>query len=340
MEMQKKGKMMNAPVIAVFTVIRVVMFSYFPNFSDKTPSILFGTLLAVYAVLTAVVFSVASKKSNSKADGILLLMFADFFFTMQVHSFALAVAIVWEAYVLFAFSEKNSNVKAVLLVVAALISSLLMPYTLFSYVLLAAFVYFLVNFRKSASKSILVPMISVVAGAGGFAVNELVLKTNTGFDSFVNGYTFGRYGMPASINVAVVIPTLAVSAVLFALFVKSSKETEKNSRPADAKIIRKETVSYIVGAALMLVVAAAGFIFNQSDMYMLINLIVPSSLVALLLSKNNAAEKTFAKVNGFVSSHSFAVWFIFIVIFAIQVYGLEKTGLGGEIRSFIERLVY
>lgn len=339
MEMQKKGKTMNALVIAAFSVIRVVLFSYFPNVSDKTPYVLFGILLAVYAVMTAVIFDAVGKKSDNKADNIMLLIFADFFFTMQVHSLALLTAIIWEAYVLISLSEKKSPVKEAFLIAGALISALIMPYTLFGYVLLAAFIYFLMNSGKSVFKAALVAVLAVVAGAVGFVINKFALMNSTAFVDFVNGYTMGRYSQPVMMNFAVAVPMLVVAAVLLASFFKNMKAEKKASRPADAKIIKTEMTAWVTGVAVMVAVSVIGFVIKQIDMYMLINLIVPVTLVAMLLNKKDAAEKTLEKVNGFVSKHSFAAFVIFLVIFGIQVYCIDKTGLGGEIRSYIDRLV-
>lgn len=340
MEKTKKNKTFNALAITVFTVIRVVMFSYFPNVSDKSPYIVLGVLLATYAVLTSVLFMRVSNKCENKADMVLLFMFADFFFTMQSNSAILIVSILWEVCALLTLSEKKTPIKETVLFVVSFASAIVKPYTAFSYVLLGTFVYFMKTRKNSPVKATVCALIAAACGVSGFAVNSLLLKDNTEFVNFVNQYTLSGYDGSVVPSIAVVIPVAAIAALLLGMMVNFSKADKKSSRPADAKEAGHEMIICVIGSAVMFGVSLVGFALNQVDMYMLVNQIVPSVLIVMLLNRNNAVEKTFKRVNSFASNHPFAAISIFIAVFGIQIYCLDAIGLGGEIRSFIERQVY
>lgn len=340
MELSKKNKTLNAFAIAVFTVIRVVMFSYFPNLSDKTPYIPFILLIAAFAVLSAVIATKISDRTERKADAVLLLMSADFFFTLQNDAAFLAVAVMWEVCALIALIEKKTVVKEIIIIAASFASALLLPNTAFSYVLLAAFVYFMANRKESAVKAAAVAAVAVVSGIAGFAVHNSVLKDTAEFSYFINTFTMGSYGQTVFAGFAVIIPTVILSIVLIKMLVTCSKTDIKASSAADIKNRKKEMQLYIIGAAVLFAVFAAGLIMKKFDMYLLINQLVPVLFITMILNKNAAAEKTVEKINAFFSEHSFAALLIFIAVFAVQMACLDDAGLGGAVRDNISRLIF
>lgn len=340
MEMSKKNKTLNALAIAVFTVVRVVMFSYFPNVSDKTPYIVLGVLLAAFAVLTAVLVIKVSERSENRADALLLLMLADFFFTLQNNSAFLAVAVLWEVCALLALMKKETAVKESVLIAVSFASALLLPYSAFSYVLLAAFICFMINRNKSPMKAAVCSVLAVIGGAAGFAVHNLALKDVAEFTDFINTYTLGTYNQVVFTGFIPVIPTAVISAVLIKMLVTHTNHGINRLGPADIKKRKKEMRLWLAGIAVLYIVSVAGLVMKKFDMYLLIDQIVPVIFVAMLLNKNSAAEKVLGKVNTFLSEHSFAALFIFVLFFGVQTFCMDKIGWGGSIRDFFSRLIY
>lgn len=340
MKLLKNNKAVNACAIAVFTVIRVVMFTYFPNTNDNTPKIVFGILLSAFAILTSALLLKVNERCENKASAILLLIYADFFVTLQNNSALLLTAVLWELCALLALAKKESLIKEAVLVVVSFASTALLPLSVFSYVLAAAFIYLVVNYAKAPKKAIAGSAAAVLSGAAGFLVHSLVLKDMAEFRSIADMYTFGRYDMEIPISVISVIPTAILGALFLKMFISFSKD-ENNSLSATKNIKSKKAAkAYAAGIIVLYVASAAGLVMKRFEMYLFINQIIPMSFVALVLTKNSAAEKILDKLNGFLEKHSFAALLIFILIFGIQVYCLDKMGLGGMTRSYLERLIY
>lgn len=338
--MSKKNITWNAFAIAVFTVIRVVMFSYFPNLSDKTPYIPLGILLAAFAVLTSLLLLKVSKSSERKTDAVLLLIFADSFFTLQNNSAFLAVAVLWEICALLALTKKKTVIKEAVLIAVSFVSALILPYSVFSYVLLAAFICFMVNRKNSPMKAAVCSVLAIVGGAAGFAVHNTALKGTAEFNNFINTYTLGTYNQSISLSVVSIIPAAVISAVFIKMLVTYSKSGLNPSGAAGIKNRKKEIKFYIAGIAVLYAVSAVGLAMKQFDMYLLINQIVPVIFVAMILNKDTSAEKALERINKFLSEHSFMALIIFIFVFAVQIYCLNKIGVGGAMREYIGRLIY
>ena len=336
MEMSNKNKTLNAFAIAAFTVIRVVMFSYFPNLSDKTPYIPFVLLIAAFAVLTAVLATKISEKTEKKADAVLLLMSADFFFTLQNNAAFLAVAVMWEVCALIAMIDKKTFIKEAVIIAASLASALLLPYSAFGYVLLAAFVYFMANRKNSAVKAAVFAALTVIGGVVGFAVHHSALKDTAEFSYFINTFTMGTYSQTVNVGFVAVIPSVILGAVLIKMLATQSgtgtNPSEKNGK--------KEMQICLAGMAILFAVFAAGLVMKKYEMYLLINQIVPVIFIAMLLNKNTAAEKTLERINTFFSEHSFAALIVFVLVFGIQMICLDNAGLGGAVRDNISRLIF
>lgn len=340
MEMSKKNKTLNAFAIAVFTAVRVGVFSYFPNLSDKTPYIPFILLIAAFSLLTAALAMKVSERCEKRADAMLALVLADFFFTLQNNAAFLAVAVLWEACALIALAEKKTFIKEAVVIAVSFVSALLLPYSAFSYALLAAFICFMVNRRVSAVKALVCSILTILGGISGLAVHNLALKNTAEFINFINTFTLGTYSQTVYVSFVAVIPTVLMSIVLIKMLVTNSKAGINRSAAAEIKNGKKEMQLYIAGMAVLYIISVAGLIMKKYEMYLLINQLVYVICFAMILNKNSAAEKTIERINTFFTEHSFAALIIFVLVFGIQMLCIDRTGQGGAIRDGISRLIY
>ena len=169
----------------------------------------------------------------------------------------------------------------------------------------------------------------------GCLVNKLILMKNYTFEQFMDVFSFGSYSLERPLSLVSVIPS-AFLGILFIRGYLTEKAASCNKARKSAKQAKAD--AFVVGIVLVYAVALAGLILKQTEMYFLINLVVPVSFAAMALSGNSAAKQMLVKVNSFFKEHPFALLAGAFIVLLINIYSMEKMGYNGILRMYLNNM--
>lgn len=330
MERLKNKKIISICFLSLITAFRAAMFV-----SLHTSRIAeFGVLLVIFGFLSSLLI-VKTEKSGEYLTGLLLLGYADIYFFLQNNCVGLAAAIIWVLCALNLLREKPIVNSGIALAAASAVSTLLLPGTVLSYVPLGILIYLISGSAKGSKKNIIFAALAAAMAAAGCLVNKLILMKNYTFEQFMDVFSFGSYSLERPLSLLSVIP-LAVLGILLIKGYLTEKATSCNKAGKSAKQTKAD--AFVVGIVLVYAAALAGLIMKQTEMYFLINLVVPVSFAVMALSGNAAAKQMLVKVNSFFKAHPFALLAGAFIVLLINIYSMEKMGYNGMLRMYLNNL--
>lgn len=287
-------------------------------FSART-GLLWG-LLVLFSVLAAVTAAKIQQKGGEAVAFFLILLIADpLSFTLENNCLKLIVSCVGLLFILNALREKPIIKNEITFCLFLLISSFLMPYSVFSFIPLAVTIYIFSNLNSLCENAkrwvILIPAFACTAV--GFALNKLLC------DKFRSVYTALRHLSFADweqVGSSRLLMLTAIPVLIIGLFCLSRYGKEQSQLPKHSNDGKYLNLPYDL-FALCYVLSIIGFFLSSSEAFFTVNLILPAMFITMLLSKRTAAGRTAEVFNTGIKKHAFlaAVAFVLYNLFSYVI---------------------
>lgn len=300
------------------------------SFAASSLEIIIIMLLAVVSFLTAFTVFAVDNRLGKESRYILALIIADLsVFLMYSNGLSMLVSLSGLVFILFRTKKTESYVNEILLSVVILVSSFLMPYSVFCFVPLI----FTVNFISEidnvfkTKKYILTPVFNVICAVTGVVWHRIVFARFVSFENFLVSFSFNEYMATDRNNLflPVCVPMLVFGIFFFCKYIRCAENKEDKKRFAFV-------VSIVVFCYAL---AFAGFFTNGIKSIYTINLIVPAVIVALLAGKDRNTQVIIKEFNTFVEKHILFSMLIFIAYVCLSTLILKNAVYIRSIVSYI-----
>ena len=290
------------------------------DFSFKS----FVTLVSI--VLFSLALSLAIKKLSSSGNEFsafpLLLIFLDPAFFYAFYNSAAMIVLALEICVIFLITHEKSTVKTTLaMAVFSVVSTLIMPASLFSYVPLMLLVYVLYSFRsgeKGNAKLIFTCVLVLLLSVAASMINEQILPYLNSVDPFYFSNPFYSAAfittMPAWEFAVMYAPFLIIGFVFLYKYMQIK----------DCSKILKACVTVLI-LLVYSVMLVGVFAFNHLASFTMVNLIMPLSIIALYIKDSGSAERAAGYIMNFFKNKAgisiilLIIWMFFAVCFIKSV---------------------
>lgn len=300
------------------------------DFVLSARTVLLWGLLLLFSVLAAVTAVRIYQKGGEAVAFFLILLIADpLFFTLSNDCLKLAVSCVGLIFILNALRKKPVIKNEILLCLFLLISSFLMPYSVFSFIPLALVVYLFSNLNRLCEKAgrwvVLIP--SAACTVVGFALNKYLCGKFRSVYTAFRHLSFGDWEQVGSSKLLMLaaVPVLIVALFCLARFGKEQSQLPKHSN--DGKYLNLPYDLF----ALCYVLSVIGFLLSSSAAFFTVNLIVPAMFLAMLLSGRTAAKRTAEIFNSGIRKHAFLAAVAFVLYNCFSYAMLNNYILNGRL---------
>lgn len=271
-------------------------------------------LLFFAALLIVVVLFGIDNRCNNEAQYICALMIADpVFFLFQNNGLKLISVVLGLFFIFNKMRNKTSAINEVLLCLCLFLSAFLMPYSVFCFASLIIAVNFISEIDRffEDKKQILSLVFNIICVIGGLVWNKLIFPKAIAFENFLITFSFYDYSsvMKNSLIFLVGIPT-AVFGIYF--FFRCCMDAKKGNGKIRAFLV----FGIVILAYVLLII---GYMMNGMKSLYTINLIVPSAILALMLSKDENACAQMKKINIFIQNHMFLMLILFIIYNCVSI---------------------
>lgn len=260
------------------------------DFLVSARTVLLWGLLLLFSVLTAVTALKIYQKSGETGAFFLILLITDpLFFTLSNNCLKLSVSCIGLVFFLNAIRDKPIIKNEISLCLFLLISSFLMPYSVFSFIPLALVAYLFSNLNRLCEKAkrwvVLIP--AAACTAVGFALNKYLCGKFRSVYTAFRYLSFGDWEQVGSSKLLMLtaVPMLIVGLFCLARFGKEQSQLSKHSN--DGKYLNLPYDMF----ALCYILSFIGFLLSSSEAFFTVNLVLPVMFIAMLLSKRTAAER-------------------------------------------------
>lgn len=265
-------------------------------------------LLLLVSFLTAVVLFGADNKCDKEAQYICAFIIADpLFFLLQNNGLKLIAVVLGLIFILNKLRSQTSAINEALLCLCLFVSAFLMPYTAYCFVplILIISLFSEIDSFFENKKQILSLGINIICVIGGLIWNKLIFPRAAAFENFLMSFSFHDYSSVMKNNLIFIIgvPTAVFGIYFFCNYCKDAKKRNETKRAL-----------FIVGLVILsYILLIIGYMLNGVKSIYTLNLIVPSSILALMLSKDENACAQMKKINMFIQNHMFLVLMLYII---------------------------
>ena len=294
-------------------------------------SVLLIVLLIVYSLLfSAVVNKIYCKSAEVVLPVIVLILFDCVFFTLMDDCLKLIVAILGLLCVLNALSKRKIVKNSVSFPLFVLLSTVLDPRFVFSFVSLAFIIYLMCNASKKSkqkNKTLLISFICVIVGV---SVNLIFTKNVEAVESALNALSFlGKVPTNKSWKTFMsFLPTMIVGYFLYDNILKANKKVQSKEK-------RKNIIfsADLMGIGYMF--SFVGFLFFESEAFITINMIVPIILIVCVLKDESVVVNQILKTVEKINKNKIIVIFISIVVFYWCFGIMDDFNIGEKIIDYM-----
>lgn len=271
-------------------------------FSART--VLMWVLLILFSVLAAVTAVRIHRKGGESVTFFLILLIADpLSFTLENNCLKLIVSCIGLIFVLNALRDKPILKNEFTFCLFVLISSFLMPKSLFSFIPLALTVYIFSNLNRLCENAkrwiVLIPAFACTAV--GFGLNKLLCRNFRSVYTALRHLSFGDWEQVGSSRLLMLtaVPVLIVGLFCLSRYGKEQSQLPKHSN--DGKYLNLPYDLFV----LCYILSVIGFFLSSSEAFLTVNLILPAMFITMLLSKRTAAVKTAEVFGKGIQKHAF-----------------------------------
>lgn len=281
-------------------------------FTFSSRSLLLWILLAVFSLLASLTAGIIYRKGGEAVTFALLLVIADpLFFILQNNCLTLAVSCIGLLFILNAMREKPVVKNEITFCFFLLISSFLIPYSIFSYIPLAAVIYIFSNIDRFCENAkrwvVLIP--AAVCTVVGFAGNKLICERFRSVYTALRHLAFADWEQVGSSRLLVltVVPVMLIGLICLRQYGKEQSLLSKQSN--DGKYLNLPYDMF----ALCYILSVIGFLFFSNEAFLTANLFFPSMAVTMILSNRTAAGRTAEVFNKGIRKHTFFAAVAFVL---------------------------
>ena len=293
----------------------------YPYFSFSVESVVFTVLLLVFSALSAMLCNKFNSKYGIAASLIYLLAVSDpLFFALQDNCLKLAVNILIQLLIFSAVSEKNIVPVSVGVSVVLFISTLIVPYTAFTYAPIILSIYVLLNRKILKGNSYISGTVSgVVCTATGFLLNIIISKNVSVFANFIADFSFAdESGIYKHWKlVFAFVPVVVFANVFFNLYKKAIKRVKyRKLKKVEFLMVVKN--SFFI--PFMISVVTVFFLYGEGAYT--VNMFIPAIMITLLCCRDECCVAVVDILENFIRNHKIIASIILIVVFAVALDGV------------------
>lgn len=266
-------------------------------------NILFWILAAVYSVLLAGVIARFTNRNGQLSTVLCAALLLDpLMFSVQRSNAFLLVSALFMLFVLADTYEKSGFGRDVTFVLFAVISAVVLPLSKFSFIPVAAVLYFLPVFEgKNKTKSYIMVICAALSVAAGVLLGKLSSDRFGEPDKWLPFKTFESPVQSSPlIYYALALPSIVLTGYLFNVFYKKCRHKKKTDNNSNMDMLFN-----LVAVAAVFSFAAS--FFTERAAICALGVVTPLSFLAMLRRKNVAAEETMKEVNDFIQKHFFVI---------------------------------
>lgn len=274
-------------------------------------SVLLVVLLVIYSLLfSAVINKIYYKSAEASLPIIALMLFDCVFFALLDDCLKLNAAISGLLCALNALSERKIVKNSISFPLFVLISTVLDPKFVFSFVALGFIVYLMCNASvksKQKNKTLLISFICVIVGV---SVNLIFTKSIDGVESLLNTLSFvGKVptykGWKTFMSF---IPTILAGYYIYDNILKANKKVHSKEKRENIVLSAD-----LIGIGYLL--AFVGFFIFQSEAFITINMIVPVTLMVCVLKDERVVDEQILKIVEKIDKNKVLVFVILLIVF-------------------------
>lgn len=344
---EPKIKYSYVAVLTLFMFFRTVLLAPYaclglnqaePHIVITAESVTYCILALMFSLVSSVFFLKIYEQFGEVSAIVSLLIFSEpFLFATQNSCLKLFVDIA-AVLCLMNMVNKNSHISnAIILPLFTFLSTVLVPFSVFSYPPLFICMFIIMNYNKEESKgktNTLAVILSVVTAILGFAVNRILYSATPGFAFFVERFSFSEaYSINKSPKLLIaVIPAAVAGMIFFSKCIAKSKKLNRKNK--SSKNFSHITVAFDMSNFLYLL-ALVGMLFFKSESFRLINTIFPCTVFALTLSKDSICTEVFNNLVVCVKKHKLVSAAVLAVVYYISLSVIDDYTSCGKLISFI-----
>lgn len=286
-------------------------------------------LLLLFAFFIAVLLMGINNRCDNESQYICALIIADpIFFLIQNNGLKLIVVMFCLFFVFSKLKNKTSDINDILLCLCLFVSVFLMPYTVFCFAPLIIAVDLIPeidSFFKN-KKQILSLGVKLICIIGGLIWNNLIFSKFVLFENFITALSFNDnlFELKNHLIFLAGIPAVILCICFFYNYYKDAKKEGKIKR-----------CLFILGIVILLyALCTTGYIINGIKSFYTFNLIAPTVILTLILSKDGNACGQIKKINMFIQKHMFLMLLLYI-IYNVAIFILKDTYFSANIVSHI-----
>lgn len=325
-------------VLGIFIFVRSVVFiqesriGFNVTASDVSFTgwnLIIWVLLLFFAFLIAVVMMKINNSCDNESQYICALIIADpIFFLIQNNGLKLTVIILCLFFVFSKLRSKSSDINDMLLCLCLFVSAFFMPYTVFCFapLLIAVDLIPKIDSFYENKKQFLSLGFKLICIICGIVWNKLIFPKFFLLEEFVTSLSFNDNLFVLKDNLIFLtgIPAVILGVYFFFNYYKDEKKEGKNKKSL-----------FVIGIVILLyALCIAGYIINGIKSFYTFNLIIPTVILTLVLSKDENACTLMKQINMFIQKHIFVMLLLFIVYNA-AIFILRDTYFSANIVSHI-----
>ncbi len=315
----------------VFIEEKRIGFNIFDSeFSVSVQGVIIAGLVLLTSFLMAVTVFAVDNKCEKESVYIFALILADpVFFLMQNNGLKSIVIIVGLIFILSKLRKGSSSLNEILLCLFLFLSTFLMPYSVYCFVplILIINVFSEIDDLFANKKNILSFIVYAISIIGGLIWNRLIFPKFPAFENFLVSFSFYDYTSVIKNNLYMLIG-IPVAVFGFYFFIGYYKGAKKGAE-------KKKSVFIISFVILSYIVLILGYIFNGINSLYTLNLLVPSAILTLIVSKDEIARTQIKKINIFIQNHIFCVLIGYIIYNCVTILIMKNAYYVNNIVSHI-----
>ncbi len=265
-------------------------------------------LVAVFSFVAVLLISKLYRIHGAVAAVICIFALAEPFFSSSLNTpVKLFVTILGILCFHIGIAKKNVVISGVALNIFLFISSLLLPFSVLSYVVLALSIYMIMS-EKSKAKFIFF-VSGIVCSCGGLILNKVFNNAAEGFSAVMSNFSFADVITEVkSLKMTVAFLPFFILAVLFVnYYLRTANKLQKKNKS-------KENKSNLIFNIVLFnyICSVAGIILFSGEAFLTFNIILLIVILNLVIIKDEACLNVIKKVKDFLKVHP--VWGVVCVV--------------------------